>query len=55
MFLLLLEDLEGFVWSPDEEDRWRWKLTKDGIFRVKSTYGKLLEVMLGAFGRVRRL
>lgn len=44
--LLLLEDLEGFVWTPGEEDRWRWKLSEDGAFTVKSTYGKLVEVML---------
>lgn len=34
------------MWSPGEEDRWRWKLTEDGVFSVKSTYEKLIDLML---------
>lgn len=34
------------MWSPGEEDRWRWKRTEDGVFTVKSTYDKLMALML---------
>lgn len=46
MFASLKEKLDGFVWSPEEEDRRRWKLTEDGVFSVKSTYEKLIDLML---------
>jgi len=41
----LLEDLEGVVWSQ-EEDEWRWNLEDNGVFSMKSAYGKLEGLML---------
>jgi len=46
LFNLLKEELEGVVWSPGDEDRWFWKLTEDGVFSVKSTYEKLIGLLI---------
>lgn len=41
----LLEDLEGIVWS-NEEDVWEWKLAEGGVFTVKSMYNKLEGILV---------
>jgi hypothetical protein len=46
LLLSLMEDLEGMMWSSNE-DVWRWNLEEKGVFSVKSAYGRL-EVLVGA-------
>ena len=45
LLLCLKEDLEGFVWSQ-EEDMWWWNLEEKGVFSVKSAYAKLVGLVL---------
>ena len=45
LLLSLREDLEGMVWSQDE-DVWRWRLEDLGVVTVKSAYNRLEGLVL---------